>query len=151
MKKERLKRLGKICTNLFPHLLLIIIVLFISGCGKNNFNKKVFTETVEKNNFVAVDIEEKEYIETIAVSSHYQLSLFSYNKSKEVDKAFKDKIKYYKNKKANIKHKKNYFYIENKNVYTINYKINNYIIEAEVPKTYKEEVIKILKEMKLKL
>ena len=146
-----MKRLGKTCTNLFPHLLLIIVMIFITGCGKNNFNKKIFTEVVEKNNFMTVDIEEKEYVETIAVSSHYQISLYKYNKSKKSNNAYKSKIKYYKNKKVNIKDKKNYFFIENKNVYTIIYKNDNYIIEAEVPNTYKKEIINLLEEMNLKI
>ena len=151
MKKERWQRYKKTDTRIFPQLLLIFIIILSTSCGKDRFNKKQFTETVEKNNFVVVDIKEKEYVETIAVSSHYQISLYTYNRSKKSKNAYKAKIKYYENKKVNIKNKKNYFFIENKNVYTIIYNTDNYIIEAQVPNTYKKNVIKLLKKMNLKL
>ncbi|MBR4618220.1 MAG: hypothetical protein IKO49_02835 [Bacilli bacterium] len=151
MKKEKWQKYKKTDTKLFPQLLLIFIIILSTSCEKNGFNKKQFTEIVEKNNFIVTDIEEKEYVETLAVSSHYQISLYTYDKNKDANNAYKDKIKYYKDKKVNIKHKNNYLFIENKYVYTIIYKTNNYIIETEVPKTYKQEVIKLMKKLNLTL
>ena len=151
MKKENLRKLKSININFYPLLLLVILLTTITGCGKENFSEKLFTKIVKKNNFIVVELPEENKTQFLAVSSHYQISLYKFKKTKDCKKEFKLKKEEYKNKKNNIKDKKTYFFIENNNVFTLIYKINNYYIEVETPKTYKKEVKRILKEMDLEL
>ena len=149
MKKENFQNYKKKGIKLFPQILLVILLLFTTSCGKQNFDEKLFTETVEKNNFVVAELPGDDRTEFLAVSSHYQISLYAFETKKDCKNAFKVKLKEYKDKNSNIKSKKNYYAIENSNVYTLIYKIDNYYIEVEAPKTYKKEIINLLKEMGL--
>ena len=151
MKKENLKKCKNIDIKFYPLLLLIILLTIITGCGKEKFTENLFTKTVKKNNFVVAELPEDEKTIFLAVSTHYQISLYKFKNSETCLKEFKLKKKEYKAKKSNIKDKKIYFYVENDNVYTLIYRENNYYIEVETPKNYKKDVIKLLKKMDLEL
>ena len=148
MKKEKLKKYKNIGIKVYPLLLLVIFLTVITGCGKNNFNENLFTKTMEKNNFIVAELPNDNNIQYLAVSVHYQISLYKFTDKKGMNKSYNKQRKKY-NKKT--KDKKNYFYIESENVYTLFYKVDKYYIEVEVPKTYKKDVIRILKEMNLKI
>ncbi len=143
MKKEKLLNLERICTKLFSQILLIFLIIIATGCGKSDFNEKIFTKTVEKNNFITTKIDKQ----TIAISDHYQMVLTEFKNNKECEKEYKKLLKKYEKAKK----KENYFYIKNDNVYTIVYKVENYYIECSAPKTYEKEINKVIKEMNLEL
>ena len=151
MKKGNLRKYKNIDIKFYPLLLLVVLLTIITGCGKKTFSEKVFTDTVKKNNFVVAELPEDNKKVFLAVSMHYQISLYKFKNSKDCQKDFKLKKEECKNKKNNIKDKKTYFYLENDNIYTLIYKVNNYYIEVEIPKSYKKEVIKLMKEMDLEL
>lgn len=151
MKKEKLKKYKNIGIKVYPLLLLVIFLTVITGCEKNNFNENLFTKTMEKNNFIVAELPNDNNIQYLAVSNHYQISLYKFENNKASKKEFKLRKKEYKNNNNNIKEKKTYFYVENDNVYTLIYRIDKYYIEVETPKNYKKEVIKLIKKMDLEL
>lgn len=143
MKKEKWQNLLKTGIKFFPLFLLIIICLYATACGKKENFKKIFTETVEKNNFVTTIIDNQ----TLAISGHYQIVLTEFKDSKECKKAYSKLLKKY----SNVKENDNYFYIKNENVYTIVYMVDNYYIECSAPKVYEKEIKKVIKKMDLKI
>ena len=148
MKKEKLQKYKNISIKFYPLILCIILLTIITGCGKNSFNEKLFTKTMEKNKFVVAELPSDNNTQFLAVSIHYQISLYKFKDKKSMNKSYNKHKKEYK---KNVKDEKDYFYIESENVYTLFYKVDKYYIEVEVPKTYKEEVIKLLEEMDLEL
>ena len=143
MKKEKWQNLLKTGIKFFPLFLLIIISLYTTACGKKENFKKIFTETVEKNNFITTTIEKQ----TLAISDHYQIVLTEFKDNSDCKKQYNKLLKKYKN----ITQKDNYFYIKNENVYTVVYMIDNYCIECSAPKVYEKEINKIMRKMNLKI
>lgn len=146
----------------FRKVVLVLLVLLITGCGKKeSITSDSFKEIMKDNDFYILDSKEQfseyDYIKEALIaasSSDYQVEFYVlqddknalafYKYNKEIFEASKEEFSVYSNVDFDTNNK---YTLVTEDKYKVISRIKNTVIYADVDKQYKKDVNKIIKKL----
>lgn len=154
MNNVKLKKL----LNISIRICIVFLLCFCIACSKQGLNNKIFTDIVEKNDFVVTDISvsgDKSELTLLAVGNHYQIYYYEFTNKNAAEKQYKLLKKSYTNNKGNLndteksKNGYKYYKVFNDNIYSVVYISNNSCVFISSTVNYRNEIDDLLKKLGL--